>query len=117
MKKRFALLLALACLVAATLTPAAAQRAAKPATPRLVLLISIDQFRADYLTRFEDLFLPARTSGGVGGFRWFTDQGAWFSDAHHDHLPLATGPGHSIHFTGAPPYKSGIVGNDWYDRD
>jgi predicted AlkP superfamily pyrophosphatase or phosphodiesterase len=117
MKKRLALLLALACLFVAALAPAGAQRANKPGTPRLVVLISIDQFRADYLTRFEDLFLPARTSSGVGGFRWFMDRGAWFSDAHHSHLPLATGPGHSIHFTGAPPYKSGIVGNDWYDRD
>src|SRR5690349_5275091 len=85
--------------------------------PRLVVLISIDQFRADYLTRFEDLFLPPTASGKVGGFRYLMERGAYFPDAHHDHLPLATGPGHSIHFTGAPPYKSGIVANDWYDRE
>lgn len=31
---------------------------AAPARPRLVVLISIDQFRADYLPRFSDLYLP-----------------------------------------------------------
>jgi len=93
---------------------ASAQKLEKP---RLVVLISIDQFRADYLTRFEDLFLPPTSGGRDGGFRWFMDRGASYSDAHHDHLPLATGPGHSIHFTGAPPYKSGIIANDWYDRE
>ena len=45
------------------------------------------------------------------------ERGAYNTDAHHDHYPLFTGPGHSIHLTGAPPYKTGIVGNDWFDRD
>ena len=90
--------------------------AAVPAKPRLVVLISIDQFRADYQTRFVDLFLPPVTKGGPGGFRYLMERGAYHTDAHHDHFPLYTGPGHSIHFTGAPPYKSGIVSNDWFDR-
>jgi hypothetical protein len=91
--------------------------AAAPAKPRLVVLISIDQFRADYLTRFADLYLPAEGAQGVGGFRWLMERGAYHTDAHHDHYPLFTGPGHSIHLTGAPPYKTGIVGNEWFDRD
>ncbi len=91
--------------------------AAVPAKPRLVVLISIDQFRGDYQTRFADLFLPPMTQGGPGGFRYLMERGAYHTDAHHDHFPLYTGPGHSIHFTGAPPYKSGIVGNDWFDRE
>ncbi|MGC8667993.1 MAG: alkaline phosphatase family protein [Chthonomonadales bacterium] len=85
--------------------------------PRLAVVISIDQFRADYLMRFEDLYLPARSGSRVGGFRYLMERGAWFVDAHHDHLPLATGPGHSVLLTGAYPYKSGIVSNDWYDRE
>lgn len=95
----------------------AAAAVAAPAKPRLVVLISIDQFRADYLERFSDLFLPAQDSKGVGGFRYLMERGAYHTDAHHDHYPLFTGPGHSIHFTGAPGYKSGIVGNEWYDRE
>lgn len=101
----------------------AGRPAAVPAgpRPRLVVLISIDQFRADYLTRFADLYLPAVTGseGGaakVGGFRYLMERGAYFADAHHDHFPLFTGPGHSVLLTGAPPYKSGIVGNYWFDR-
>ena len=84
--------------------------------PRLVVLISIDQGRADYLTRLEDLFLPARSGKSVGGFRYLMERGAYFPDAHHEHIPLATGPGHAVLLTGAPPYRHGIVGNDWYDR-
>jgi predicted AlkP superfamily pyrophosphatase or phosphodiesterase len=91
--------------------------AAPQAKPRLVVLISIDQFRADYQTRFEDLYLPAATRTGPGGFRYLMEKGAYHTDAHHDHFPLYTGPGHSIHLTGAPPYKSGIISNDWFDRD
>jgi predicted AlkP superfamily pyrophosphatase or phosphodiesterase len=94
--------------------------------PRLVVVISIDQFRGDYLTRFADLWLPAvgvagapgqETPGKVGGFRYLMERGAYFTDARHDHYPLFTGPGHAVLLTGAPPYKSGIVGNSWFDRD
>jgi predicted AlkP superfamily pyrophosphatase or phosphodiesterase len=94
--------------------------------PRLVVVISIDQFRADYLTRFADLWLPAvgvagapgqEMPGKVGGFRYLMERGAYFTDARHDHYPLFTGPGHAVLLTGAPPYKSGIVGNAWYDRE
>src|SRR6202035_2892918 len=51
------------------------------------------------------------------GFRYLMQRGAYFTDAHHDHYPLFTGPGHAVLLTGALPYKSGIVGNGWYDRD
>src|SRR5215208_1356815 len=89
-----------------------------PPRPRLVVLISIDQFRAYCLKRFEDRYLaPVLPGGKVGGFRWLMERGAYYSDAHHDHYPLYTGPGHSIHLTGTTPYKSGIVGNEWYDRE
>ncbi len=91
---------------------------AAPVRPRLVVLISIDQFRADYLMRFDDLFLPpAAKNGSVGGFRYLMEKGAYHTDAHHDHFPLVTGVGHSVHLTGAPPYKTGIVGNEWFDRE
>src|SRR3954451_16152467 len=103
--------LAIVCLFA-TLSAGAA-----PVRPRLVVLLSIDQFRADYLARFSDLYLPAEGKGGVGGFRYLMERGAYHTDAHHDHYPLFTGPGHSIHLTGAPPYKTGIVGNEWFDRE
>jgi predicted AlkP superfamily pyrophosphatase or phosphodiesterase len=110
---------AFVCLLQAMATAAAWAAAVGTAgpPPRLVVVLSIDQFRGDYLTRFADLFLPAATAGKVGGFRYLMERGAYFTDAHHDHYPLFTGPGHAVQLTGALPYKSGIVGNGWYDRE
>jgi predicted AlkP superfamily pyrophosphatase or phosphodiesterase len=85
--------------------------------PRLVVVISIDQFRADLLARLMDQFLPPFGSdSSVGGFRYLMERGSYFIDAHYEHFPLETGPGHSIILTGAYPYKTGIVANDWWDR-
>ncbi len=105
--------LALVCLLFLTAAAGAA-----PVRPRLVVLISIDQFRADYQARFYDLFLPPATkNGGVGGFRYLMERGAYHTNSHHDHYPLVTAVGHSVQMTGAPPYKTGIVGNEWFDRE
>jgi len=84
--------------------------------PRLVVVVSIDQFRADYLTRFADLYLPARTRGGVGGFRYLMERGAQFPDCRYDHHRTVTGAGHSIIGSGAQPSVSGVVGNSWWNR-
>lgn len=83
--------------------------------PRLVVVISIDQFRGDYLTRLGDLFVPAEQEGKPGGFRFLMEKGAYFANARYEHYPLFTGPGHSVIMTGAHPCKSGIVGNEWWD--
>jgi predicted AlkP superfamily pyrophosphatase or phosphodiesterase len=82
--------------------------------PRLVVVIAVDQFRYDYITRFSDLFLPSgledRNPGGLG---YLLHHGAFFADAHFSHLPLFTGPGHATILTGASPSETGIVSNDW----
>ena len=80
------------------------QRAGKP---KLILVLSIDQMRFDYLTRFNDLY--------KGGFRTLLDQGAIFSEAHYHHAMTETGPGHSVILSGRHPSHSGIVANAWYD--
>ncbi|HWB98539.1 MAG TPA: alkaline phosphatase family protein [Bryobacteraceae bacterium] len=108
MKKKFGvhmLLLGLACLALAAL-PATA--GAVPKKPKLVVAIVIDQFRYDYLTRFESEY--------TGGFHRLLTQGAVFSNANYEHFPTVTAIGHSTFLTGAIPALSGIVGNDWYDR-
>jgi hypothetical protein len=116
-----AALLAAASLVAGSLLwPSAsagdADPNAPPVRPRLVVLVSIDQFRADYLTRYSDLFTSTTRADDPRGFRYLMEKGAWYSDAHHDHFPLFTGPGHAVLVTGAQPATSGIVGNEWCDR-
>jgi len=85
--------------------------------PRLVVVISIDQFRADYVNRFASHYLPAKSGGKLGGFRFLAEQGAYFPDAHYSHIPTATGPGHATILTGSIPALHGIVDNDWYDRE
>jgi len=98
MKKTLVSLLAAACLLSAA-----------PKKPKLVLAIVIDQFRYDYLTRFRPEF--------HAGFDRLLRDGAVFSNAHYIHFPTVTAVGHSTFLTGAIPSISGIVGNDWYDRE
>ena len=82
---------------------------AKPpnAAPRLILVLAVDQFRYDYLTRFAPLF--------EGGFRWLLKNGAIFSNANYRHASNETGPGHSVLLTGRHGSHSGVVANEWYD--
>ena len=75
--------------------------------PKLILVLSIDQMRFDYLTRFNDLY--------KGGFRTLLDQGAVFSEAYYNHAMTETGPGNSVILSGRYPRHSGIVANAWYD--
>jgi hypothetical protein len=83
--------------------------------PRLVVVISIDQFRPDLLARLRDHLLPASSDGRVGGFRYLMETGSSFADARYEHFPLETGPGHAVILTGANPSRTGIVANDWWD--
>ena len=95
-------LLLLACAAHA----AGAQGAVSPpvsAPPALVVLITIDQFRADYLTRFA----PQLT----GGLARLSNGGAWFTDAHHDHAITETAPGHATLLAGRFPRSTGIAMN------
>ncbi|HKR60114.1 MAG TPA: alkaline phosphatase family protein, partial [Pyrinomonadaceae bacterium] len=78
--------------------------------PRLVLLIVADQFRYDYLERFGDLFVE-------GGLKRLLREGASWVDANYDHMPTYTAPGHATMLTGAYPATTGIIGNDWPDRE
>lgn len=83
---------------------------APPVIPRLVVVIVIDQFRADYLQRFRPYFRS-------GGFNRFLRQGANFTQAAYQHATTLTCPGHAVILTGAYPAHSGIVANQWYDRN
>lgn len=84
--------------------------------PKLILMVVIDQFRSDYLTRFKKRFKPAHGANGeVGGFEYLTSEGAYYPFAEYDILQSMTGPGHATVLTGAYPYQSGIPVNEWYD--
>jgi hypothetical protein len=76
--------------------------------PTLVLFLTIDQARADYLDRFRPVL-------GEGLAR-LLNRGVLFENAHHLHAVTVTAPGHASLATGLFPSHSGIVGNDWFDR-
>lgn len=91
-------------------------RAESPRT-RLVVIVVVDQLRADHLTRFQPWFLPARSEDGKpGGFRYLAEQGANHRQCRFDTLPTYTAVGHAIISTGGSPYAHGIIGNSWVDR-
>src|SRR5687768_11269510 len=104
MRKLGAFLLALAALIALP----AAQPAGGPHI-RLVLLIAVDQFRYDYLTRFRTEY--------TAGIKRLLTEGAVFTNANLEHHPTVTAIGHATMLSGATPSVSGIVGNDWFDRE
>ncbi len=77
--------------------------------PKLVVVIVADQFRYDYLTRFRAEYKE--------GLYTLLNQGAVFTNAYFEHFPTVTAIGHSAILSGATPSVSGIIGNDWYDRE
>lgn len=83
--------------------------------PKLVVVIVIDQFRADMLTRNEKKFLAAGSPRNPGGFRFLMEHGAWAPFAEYSALQDMTCPGHATILTGSNPASHGIGTNDWYD--
>ncbi len=76
--------------------------------PKLIVAIVVDQFRLDYFYRF-----GAQYNSGLARL---ATQGAFFTNAHYEHFPTVTAVGHSTVMSGATPAVSGIIANDWYDR-
>ncbi|MBC7659292.1 MAG: alkaline phosphatase family protein [Chitinophagaceae bacterium] len=103
-------------LLACMALPAQAQSVAQIKKPKLVLVLVIDQFRADLIRRFEPRFLPA-VSGGkkLGGFRYLLEKGAYFPFAEYGLIQNMTCPGHATILSGAYAYQNGIAINDWTD--
>jgi hypothetical protein len=80
---------------------------AQPPKPKLVVGIVVDQMRADYLTRFLDLY-------GEGGFKRLMTKGAMFTNCNYIHSSTSTAPGHSTFLSGISLRESGIIANEWY---
>ncbi len=89
--------------------PGAARTQPRQKKPALVLVIVVDQMRADYLVRFADLF-------GKRGFNLLAQEGADFTNCAYDYASTFTGPGHATILSGIPVRTSGIIGNEWFDR-
>lgn len=87
---------------------ASAQPAAAAAKPKLVLVVVLDQFRADYLERFAPHF-------GETGFKRLAKSGASWK-GHYGHYVTYTGPGHALILSGSYPYVNGIGANKFFNQ-
>jgi len=77
--------------------------AAAPSRPKLVVVITVDQLRPDYLTRWKTQL--------TGGLLQLTNEGAVFTDGYQDHAVTETAPGHSTILSGLWPAHTGIIRN------
>ena len=115
MKRRAALILAAMMLglsagAGAQTPPRPVPKAANSAArPKLVVVIVIDQMRADYIEKFRGQW--------TGGLKRLVEQGAWFREAAYPYAATETCVGHATISTGALPATSGMVANAWWDRE
>ncbi len=86
-----------------------AEGARAPTRPKLVVLLVVDQFRADYVDRFRGQW--------HAGLKRLLDEGAWFRNAAYPFANTETCVGHSTISTGAFPATHGMVSNEWWDRE
>jgi hypothetical protein len=77
-----------------------------PSTPKLIVVISVDQLGANLF----DEYRPQFTSGLKR-----LSSGAVFRNGYQGQAATETCPGHSTIMTGALPARSGIIANSWYD--
>jgi predicted AlkP superfamily pyrophosphatase or phosphodiesterase len=78
------------------------------ARPKLVVLIVVDQLRADYLEKYGATFHD--------GFTRLMKQGAWFTHAAYPYAKTVTCAGHATVSTGDFPSTHGMINNTWWDR-
>jgi predicted AlkP superfamily pyrophosphatase or phosphodiesterase len=98
-----------AALLALAVTPAMAQQRSVSLTarPKLVIVISVDQFSADLFAEYRGLY--------TDGMRRLA-QGVVFPSGYQSHAATETCPGHSTILTGDRPARTGIIANNWYDQ-
>ncbi len=76
--------------------------------PKLVVVVVIDQMRADYIDRF--------ARDWTGGLKRLVTEGAWFRESAYPYLNTLTCAGHATIATGTFPHVHGIMQNAWWDR-
>lgn len=108
MNRLLALFLIIPFIAGAQPSGTAAKPVAKSADrPTLVVVISMDQLKAEY----GEWYLHQWT----GGLKRLFTEGAWYTNAMLDYASSETGPGHATLSTGSFPRTHGILGNEWVD--
>jgi hypothetical protein len=96
------------CASAATTNTASSGVAENTGRPALVVLVVVDQLRADLLDRYGDLF--------TGGFKRLRTEGHSYVNASHAHGVTVTAAGHATLSTGSFPNRHGVIANGWYEQ-
>ncbi len=78
--------------------------------PRLVVNITIDQLRSDYVEAFNPLYTS-------GGFRRILRDGIIYEDAGYPFMPVDKSSAQATISTGTTPYYNGIIASRWLDRE
>ena len=94
-------------LFAAAPAPAPPPVSLKPDAPKLVVVISVDQFSADLFDEYRSQF-----TGGLARLA----SGTAFHNGYQAHAGTETCPGHSTILTGSHPTHTGIIANTWVDQ-
>lgn len=76
-------------------------------TPRLTLVVVIDQFAHHYLSK-----LKQHCNGGI---KFLLHKGVVYENAYHPNAMPSTAPGHAAFNTGTTAHNHGIIGNSWFD--
>jgi arylsulfatase A-like enzyme len=102
-----------ALVAAALATAACGQPAAQPqplssGAPKLLVVISVDQFSSDLFDEYRPHF-----TGGLARLA----SGTVFRNGYQSHATTETCLGHSTILTGDHPARTGIVSNVWFDAD
>ena len=85
-----------------------ASQRADPAPPKLLVVLVVDQMRADYVDTYGHQW--------TAGLRRLFDDGAWFREAAYPYRSTVTCAGHATIATGRFPSAHGMIQNTWWDR-
>jgi hypothetical protein len=97
-----AVLSTLGCMRATATAEGAPLQQVPSSTPKLVVLIAVDQLRGDMLDTYSSQFR--------GGYARLM-RGAWFTNGFQDHAQTETAPGHASMLSGRFPRSTGIASN------
>lgn len=93
----------------AVLSMAGLQAQQTAEVPRLVVGLTIDQLRTDYVEAFSALY-------GERGFKRLLREGRFYRQLDYGMAEVDRASAVASLYAGAPPCRHGIVGQDWIDR-
>lgn len=94
-------------ILALTFTGSLQAQSSIPA-PKLVVTLTIDQLRTDYMETFSSLY-------GDKGFKRLMREGKVFKEINFPFANIDRASAIAAIYTGSVPYKNGIIADDWLD--